>query len=306
MFIIKYNFNMNIFKKREKPVENLTFIAIMTAITVAFFAILNFIPFSFLVIIMVFPFVSFVVGTICKKVYFIPFFFATFLLCLTFSFYDISNLLFYLVPSLITGFVMALISNKKISLFFQIIVATIIQLVLTLLFVPVIELIYEVNIIWDIVKLFGLDNYSQINSFIVPFMLFLSFIQTFISYIFIIIFSSKLQITIIYKDNKKYFYGGFAAFFGIACFIFAFFKVIEWLNFTLFLLTIYFFVLSLLDFKYKKPLEIIMLSISVIISIIFYVLLYNFIPAPNHICVLTFGAVIYGIYYSINRGIFER
>ena len=28
-------------KKREKPVENLTFIAIMTAITVAFFAILT-------------------------------------------------------------------------------------------------------------------------------------------------------------------------------------------------------------------------------------------------------------------------
>ena len=201
---------------------------------------------------------------------------------------------------------MALISNKRISLFFQVIVATIIQLVLTLLFVPVIEIIYEVNIIWDIVKLFGLSNYPQINSFIIPFMLLLSFIQTFISYIFIIIFSSKLQITIIYKDSKKYFYGGFATFFGILCFIFAFFKIVEWLNFTLLLLTIYFFVLSLLDFKYKKPVEIIALSLSVILSIVFYVVLYNFIPSPNHICVLSIGAVFYGIYYSINRGIFER
>ena len=78
------------------------------------------------------------------------------------------------------------LANRMWADRFQVIVATIIQLVLTLLFVPVIEIIYEVNIIWDIVKLFGLSNYPQINSFIIPFMLLLSFIQTFISYIFIL------------------------------------------------------------------------------------------------------------------------
>ena len=180
---------MNIFQKRIKPIENLTFIAIITAITVAFFAILNFVPFSFLVIILVFPFISFAVGAICKKRYFILYFLASFLLCLTFSFHDISNLLFYLVPSLITGFTMSILSNKKISIYYQVIVATIIQLCLTLLFVPVIELIYEINIIYDLVKLMGLNEYIFINSFIIPFALLISFIQSFISYIFIILFS---------------------------------------------------------------------------------------------------------------------
>ena len=292
---------MNIFAKREKPAQNLTFVAIMTAITVAFFAILNFVPFSFLIIILVFPFISFVVGTICKKIYFIPFFFASVLLSLTFSFYDVSNLLFYLVPALITGFIMALLSNVKISIFYQVIAATIVQTILTIAFVPIIELIYEINFIYDIVKLLGLSEHPYINSFIIPFILLLSFIQTFLSYFFIILLSSKLQLQITYKDSKNYFYGGFAAFFGLACFIFAFVKVVEWLNFCLFLLAIYFMVLCLLNIKIKSPLEIIMLVISIITSVVCYVCLYNFIPLPNHVCVASSGIFVYGTYFLINR-----
>lgn len=297
---------MNILQKRIKPVENLTFVSIMTAITVAFFAILNFIPFSFLIIIMVFPFVSFIVGIVCKKRYFPLFFVASFLLSLTFSFHDISNLLFYLVPSLITGFFMAVLSNKKISIYFQIGLAALIQLILTLLFVPVIEVIYEVNIIFDIVKLFGLDEYKHIDSFILPVMLFVSLVQTFVSYIFIIICAQKLKITIIYKDEKQYFYGVFAAIFGLLTFIFAFSNIFKWINFTFFLCSIYFFVLMLIDFKFKNPLEIIVLIVSVILAIVMYVLLFNFIPYPNHICVVSIGIFIYGFYYLIKRGIFNR
>ena len=297
---------MNILKKRVKPIENLTFASIMTAITVAFFAILNFVPFSFLIIILVFPFVSFVVGMVCKKRYFVMFFISSVLLSLTFSFYDISNLLFYLVPSLITGFIMALLANKKFSIYMQIGLATIVQLLLTLLFVPVIEIIYEINIINDIVKLFGLHTYRHIDSFVIPFMLFLSFIQTFISYIFIIMCSQKLQISIIYKDEKKYFYGVFAAIFGFLSFIFAFLDIIKWINFTLFLCSIYFFVLMMIDFKYKNIVEIVMLIFSIIFAIIMYVILFKFIPYPNHICVISISTLIYGFYYSIKRGIFER
>jgi hypothetical protein len=227
------------------------------------------------------------------------------LLCSTFAFSDISNLLFYLVPALITGFVMAVISIKKVSIYVQLIVATMIQTVLTLLFVPVIQLIYEINFISDIIKMFGLQNFKYIDSFVVPSILLISFIQTFFSYIFIIICSKKLNLTIIYKDDKKQIYGGFAAILGILSFVFAFFSFAKWINFSLFLLTIYFLILCLIDFKYKLLLEIFMLVISLIISVVAYVLLFNFIPNPNHICVLTIGISFYGIYYSIKRGIFK-
>ena len=145
-----------------------------------------------------------------------------------------------------------------------------------------------------------------IDSFVIPFMLFLSFVQTFISYIFIIMCSQKLQISIIYKDEKKYFYGVFAAIFGFLSFIFAFLDMIKWINFTLFLCSIYFFVLMMIDFKYKNVVEIVMLIISVIFAIIMYVILFRFIPYPNHICVTSISTFIYGFYYSIKRGIFER
>lgn len=297
---------MDLLKKREKPTENIAFIAILSAITVVFFAILNFVPFAFIMICLLFPFLSFVVGKVCRKSYFILYFFSSVLLSCTFAFYDLSNLLFYLIPSLLSGFLMAIFTERKISIYYQILLASGINFIFMLISVPFIELIYEINIISDIIKIFGLENAKSIDSFIYSTIFLFNMIQSIISYIFIIIVSPKLGIKLQYKDEKKYFYGGFAAIFGILTFIFAFFKILPRINFLLFLLEIYFIVVMLIHFNYKSKIEIFALAISFVLSVIFYVLFYNYIPSPNQICSFGVLGLFYGSYYSIREGIFTK
>lgn len=297
---------MKFFEKRIKPVENLTFVAIVTAVTVAFFAMLNFIPFSFIIIVLFFPFVSFLVGHLCKKRYFILYFFASILLSLTFAFYDISNLLFYLIPSLIAGFFMSILAEKKISIFYQILLSGIIIFLCSLISLPIIRIIYEIDMIKDTIKLFGLSDYKNVNSFIYSSILFISLLQSAISYIFIYFLAPRFKMELIKTDSKSYFYGGFAAFFGILCFAFSFFKVVEELNFILFIFSIYFLIMCLFSFKYKSKLEIFAISLSVVLAVIIYVLTYSYVPVPNHICTFAIIPFFYGIYFSINRGIFTK
>ena len=73
---------------------------------------------------------------------------------------DFSDALFYVVPSLLTGFVFGFFIEKRVPSIFVITAITVLQFGLSLASIPLIELITHRNIVDDMATLFKLNDYE--------------------------------------------------------------------------------------------------------------------------------------------------
>ena len=103
--------------------------------------------------------------------------------------------LFYIVPSMLTGFVFGFAEKRGVPDRFAIFVASAVQTVVSLLFVPLIEFITERNIIDDLAEIFGISNRFFYDNaiFLIFFVLF--------AYIFFITFSFSIISTFVFLFN---------------------------------------------------------------------------------------------------------
>lgn len=170
---------MNLFKKRETIVENISYMAIMAAINVVFVLLTNFVPFLFLLIVFVLPLTSTIVILFCNKKYFLIYALATLGLCLIIT---IGDTLFYVLPSIITGVIFGLLIEKGISNCWIIISGAIVQTVLTYASLPLIELFSGVSVIDTFIKIFSLETFAYIDYLIPVTIFFISLMQTIISF----------------------------------------------------------------------------------------------------------------------------
>lgn len=170
---------MNLFKKRETIVENISYMAIMAAINVVFVLLTNFVPFLFLLIVFVLPLTSTIVILFCNKKYFLIYAISTIGLCLLIT---IGDTLFYVLPSVITGAIFGLLIEKGISNCWIIISGAIIQTILTYASLPLIELFSGVSVIDTFIKIFGLETFAYIDYLIPITIFFISLMQTVISF----------------------------------------------------------------------------------------------------------------------------
>lgn len=173
---------MNFFKRKETIVENITFMAIMAAINVVFVLLTNFIPFFLFVFVFILALSSALVSVLCHKKYFVLYAIPTILLC---SLVNISDTLFYIIPSLVTGFIFGLFYNKRFPSILIIVSLTLIQCLFTYCSLPFIELLFERDIVFDIAKIFGLEEYKYLNYIKHMFIFIISFIQEVVAYLII-------------------------------------------------------------------------------------------------------------------------
>lgn len=299
-----YNFYMKVFAVRETEIQNISFVSIMTALTVGLFAVVNFIPLSFIGIALFFPLLSFIVGYLCKTRYHILYIMASIILSVTFCFFDLSNLLFYLIPALITGLSTSILAKKNVSIYIQIISSTISLLILSLLSLPIIKGLYEIDLINDILRLLNINKLNHIDSFILPSILLFCFMQSLLSYLFIYVVSYRLNINLVFESKHTKYLGIAAIFTSILTFIFGFIALPFGLPYTMFLLTIILMIFSALNLKFSTKLDIIILVISVALAFILYVALYNYVPAPNKILVLALSGSFYGLYFTLRKFVY--
>ena len=106
---------MGIFKKRETLTQNIAFMGIMAAINVVFVLLTTFVPLLFVLIVFVLPLTSTMVALHCNKKFFPIYAVATIGLCLICTIWKIDDTLFYVIPSIISGFVFALLAERKLS-----------------------------------------------------------------------------------------------------------------------------------------------------------------------------------------------
>ena len=287
---------MRPFKKRETFVQNIAYMGIMAAINVVFIIMTYFIPFLLFVLIFVLPLCSAIISYYCKKIYFPIYFVVVTAICLVI---DLSDTLFYVMPSLITGFIFGVCVEKRIPSIFTISIVTIFQFGISLASIPLIQLITNRNIVDDMVTLFKLNDYQYINYVKYTFIFFISFVQTILTYIVMQSELTKLGMgfNLIVKNTIVLDVVNIICI-GVSILIAFFCPEITYI-FLLFSLILTFYRIINFDFKNNK-IYIIELVIIVLITIFFVAILYNSIKKPLGLLLFGIFPILVSVAYIIN------
>ena len=170
---------MELFKKRETVVQNIAYMAIMSAINVVFVLLSNILPVLLFLLVFVLPLTSAVVTLLCKKKYYPIYFIVTMLLCFLISIgFSVFDTFVYVLPSLITGFIFGYAIEKRIPVIYTITVSTLVQYCLTILtFFIMSKIVANMDLLEAIIKAFGLANYEFKAEFTQIFLYIISLIQ---------------------------------------------------------------------------------------------------------------------------------
>ena len=173
----------------------------MAAIDVIFVLLTYFIPFLLFALVFVLPLTSVVVTIFCQKKYLPIYMVATIALCLISTINNFSDTLFYVIPALISGVIFGLMVENKIPPVWIIFVSTLVTTGLSYAFVPLIELIYNQNIITVFLTVFHVNEFVYIDYMVPCFMFLISLIQSLLSYLFIKAELPKLGINIVEESR---------------------------------------------------------------------------------------------------------
>lgn len=288
---------MELFKRRETPVENITYLAIMAAINVIFVLLTNILPVLFFLIVFVLPLTSAVVTLFCKKIYFPIYFIVTLLLCFLLNLgFNIFDTFLYVLPSLITGFLFGYLAEKKCPVIYIIILVSLIQFgfnLLTFLFID--KVIGSVNLYESIMTLFGLQSFLFKTTFALVFTYLIAEIQIIFTYILISTQIKKLGFEFNLDDDYHYLLYITLGIFVVAIILGLFFYTDFVLIFLVASLPIPSYLLFNLVLKRKLWIYIV-LGIGLLISIFLFAFLYKYISAPNQLVLLSsYFLVIVGV-----------
>ena len=275
---------MKLFKKQESLVQNMVYMGLLAAVNVVFVLLTYFIPFLLFILVFVLPLCSVIITYYCKKYYFPIYFVVVTAICLLI---DMPDTIFYVVPSLITGFIFGLFVDKKIQPIFSILLATIVQFGISLAFIPLIKLLTGRDIVIDMATIFHLQDYVYLNYVVVSFVFFVAFAQVMISYM--VMHSELTKFGISFSSDTKYIFvlDLISIGFGLLVILFAF--VYPTLSFV-FLMLIFIVTIDrllYLDFQHYK-LYIIELIVISLATIFFVAALYNQIQSPMGLLLIGF------------------
>lgn len=270
---------MSTFKKKETLVQNMSYMGLMAAINVVFVLLTTFVPILFFLIVFVLPLTSTIVALHCNKKYFPIYAFATIGLCLLVTIWKIDDTLFYVIPSIITGFVFAVMTEKKISGPWIIIASTIIQVIFTCLSIPVIKAMLGRDIVYDFASVFGLKDYAYLDYLAPAFIFIISLIQEILSFIIINEEIKKFGFEV--KQANLLSYPIMIGLLSSLCMMTIFAFIYRPLTYAFFLLAIYFTVLLIAGLIIRK-MKWIYFSLlgAIIITFFLFALIYKNIDTP--------------------------
>ena len=172
-------------KKKETLTQNITYMALMAAINVIFVLLTAFLPYLFFLIVFVLPLTSAIVVVHCKKIYFPIYAFATIGLCMVCTLWKIEDTIFYVIPSILSGFLFGLMSEKKVPSIWIIMATTVLQIGLTYASMPLIQLITGKDIVEVFATVFLINDFKYLAYVVPSFIFFMSLTQEIITYVVI-------------------------------------------------------------------------------------------------------------------------
>ena len=273
---------MALFNKKKTLVHHITYMGIMTAINLIFIVLATYIPFLMFLLILLLPFASTIVSYYCQKRYYIIYAIASIGLCLIFN---ISDTIFYVVPAVITGFVAGILLDKKVHPFWLILSTSVIETALTFAFIPLINLICNVDIVYSFLSAVKLNNFQYKTEITYLFIYFISLLQCVLTQFILLTDGKKIGIIIdtCVASFMPFILGLESAI--TLSFIFSFFYVSLALVFAS--ISIYFAVFLLIDLLLsKKAVIYIILCSSLVVAFFVFVIIYQRIAAPTNMVLI--------------------
>ena len=293
---------MAVFEKKTTLVHHISYMGIMTAINLIFIVLATYIPVLMFLLILLLPFVSTIVSYYCQKRYYIIYAVASIGLCLIFN---INDTIFYVVPSIITGFVIGVLLEKKINPFWLILTTSIIESALTFALIPLINLIGNVDIVYAFLSIFKLNDFAYKEELVYLFIFFISLVQCALTHFILLSDAKKIGIEVNLKIDSyaPYIIGSELSI--IASLAFAFFY--PPLAFTFMVISLYFSVFLVIDIILsKKTLNYVLLITLSILSFFGFGILYTLIPAPLGLLLMLFLPITVTITSFVNNYLLKR
>ena len=172
-------------EKKQTLVQNITYMALMAAINVIFVLLTTLVPFLVFLIVFVLPLTSTIVTLHCKKRYFPIYAVATIGLCMLCTIWKIEDTIFYVIPSIISGFVFGFLVEKKIPSFWIILSTTLIQIGFTYASIPLIKVMTGRDIIQDFATVFLIKDFIYLDYVTPCFIFFLALAQEILAFVII-------------------------------------------------------------------------------------------------------------------------
>lgn len=272
---------MNIFSKKETLTQNMTYMAIMAAINVVFILLSVFVPYLYLLLLFILPLTSTYVILFCKKRYYPIYAITTIGLCFLASFNNIGDTFFYIIPSIIVGFLTGILLEKRINSSWIIIITSLAQFVISLSTLPLIKLITEVDLMESIFTLFGLNSFSYKNYLIGPLIYFTSIAQMTITYLVLKNEIEKIKIN--FNENFKKLDILFLFIYEILMFAssFIFFFINKELTFLFLLLGLLpSIILIVYEISHFNKIRLIIMGVLILIFPIIFAAFYPMLDAP--------------------------
>ena len=267
---------MKLFSKRETLLQNMALMGIMAAINIIVAVIAAFVPVISLFLVLILPLSSTLVEIYCKDRYYPIYALATIGLALVATMWNMETTIFYVIPSILTGYIFGSMSKKNIPAIYSIICATAVQTGVTIGFIPLINFLFDVNIVETFLVFFKVNMFFYVEDFVLAFIFVISLIQTALSYA--IISQEIKKFGFEERDNDKYqiIYQGLCMLFALLEIPFAFFYVP--VAFLCMMFSIYFAAFILADFIYdKKWFAFGLCAAGVLINVIVFVSAYSYL-----------------------------
>ena len=275
---------MKLFKKQESIVQNMVYMGLLAAVNVVFVILTYFVPFLLFILVFVLPLCSVIITYYCKKYYFPIYFVVVVAICLLI---DLPDTIFYVIPSLITGFIFGLFVDKKIQPIFSILLATVVQFGISLAFIPLIKVLTNRDIVYDMATIFHLVDYIYLDYVVISFVFFVAFAQIMISYL--VMHSELVKFGINFSTDSKniYILDLISIGFGLFTILFAFVYPVLSFVFLMLLFIVTIDRLIYLDFTHYKLyiIELVVISLG---TIFFVAGLYNQIKTPLGLLLIGF------------------
>lgn len=267
---------MAIFRKKTTLVHNITYMALMTAINVIFIVLDTYVPFLTLLLILLLPFVSAVVAYFCQKRYYLIYAAASIGLCLIFNILDT---VFYIVPAVASGFLIGFLLDKKIHPFWMILGSTLVEVVLTYAFIPILNIVSNTDIVHVFIKLFGLQEFAFKDDLTHLFILFIALTQCSLTNFILLTEIKKMGI-----ETNTHISSFYPYIIGLmACLITAMIFAFTYRppTFAFIALSFYFAIFLLFDLiQSKKVIIYVILGISLLIAFILFTIFFTKFEKP--------------------------
>lgn len=193
---------MKFFKERKTPLENIAFIALMSAVNAVIDVLATLVPGSALIVVLFLPLISALSALLCDKKYLWLYLLAAPAVSLAVSAYDMQTTFFYVWPAIFSGTLYGLLIKKKFPLPYVVLLVSFLALGLNYLAIPIIQAIYGNNIITTSLTVLGLSNRKYIFDIVPTFLFGYSLASVALSHF--LIQGVFLRLDIPYTENSKF------------------------------------------------------------------------------------------------------